>query len=246
MTNSLPAQATHTNTSQSTVSLKTQAGSPKLDILKALQRYRIVDSKNRIVDDLCNLGLMEAEHALCRSLNLGADCYLQDEEPAYQNAFVVVNSGVHQGQAGFVVEDLKDNYLYVKFVMNGCHYVFIADDLDFVGEALSCPSNGVEAIIQVVGEQVNITTAGECYGDLSQINEALMDLYLDGYWPDGFVLNGTLYIPEKLPAFLVVSSELSRTQKFYITHNGGGFCVDEKTGKTQYNNGTVIFDTLRV
>ena len=35
MTNSLPAQATHTNTSQSTVSLKTQAGSPKLDISKS-------------------------------------------------------------------------------------------------------------------------------------------------------------------------------------------------------------------
>ena len=39
MTNSIPAQATHTNTIQSTVSLKTQAGSPKLDIV-SLAKYQ--------------------------------------------------------------------------------------------------------------------------------------------------------------------------------------------------------------
>ena len=42
MTNSLPAQATHTNTSQSTVSLKTQAGSPKLDMSASFVNHGVV------------------------------------------------------------------------------------------------------------------------------------------------------------------------------------------------------------
>ncbi|GIU51492.1 hypothetical protein TUM4438_41300 [Shewanella sairae] len=49
MTNSIPAQATHTNTHQVAVSLKTQAGSPKPDILKSLKAGKLrKNAKNKI------------------------------------------------------------------------------------------------------------------------------------------------------------------------------------------------------
>ncbi|MCL1132615.1 hypothetical protein L2748_23415 [Shewanella sairae] len=246
MSHSMTAPSTLTNSASNPISLKTQAGSYKSDVLKALQRYRIVGADNHIVDGLVNLGLSEAERVLCGCLNAGGDCYIQDEEPAYQKAFVVVNAGVHQGQCGFVVKDLKDNYLSVKLVKNGCRYVFLTHELDYVGLALSDTHHGVEAVISVVDGVVAIVVEGECDADMSQIIKEVGALVSDDEWPTGFTLSGKLFAPESLPAYFVIESPLVGNQEYYIAYNCGGYCVDQRTGTAEYHSGVVIFDTLRL
>lgn len=44
------------------------------------ETYRIVDDDMNVIDDLINLTLEQAETALCRVLNEGADAYLVEEE----------------------------------------------------------------------------------------------------------------------------------------------------------------------
>lgn len=44
--------------------------------------YRVVTSRGRVIDDMENLSLSEAEHGLCRALDLGYDAYLQDQPTA--------------------------------------------------------------------------------------------------------------------------------------------------------------------
>lgn len=41
--------------------------------------YRIVNGRGSVIDELTGLTLSDAEHALCRCLNHGANAYLQDE-----------------------------------------------------------------------------------------------------------------------------------------------------------------------
>ena len=246
MTRSMTAPSTHTNSASNPISQKTQAGSYKSDELKALQKYRIVDGDDHVVDGLANLGLCEAERALCRCLNMGGDCYIQDEELAYQKAFVVVNTGVHQGQCGFVVKDLKRNCRNVKLVKNGDYCAFQTHELDYVGLALSDTHSGVEAVITVIEGLVSIVVEGQCDGDMSQIIEEVGALVSDGAWPNGFTMTGKLFAPETLPAYFVIQSPLVGAQEYYIAYNCGGYCVDEKTGTADYHGGVVIFDTLRL
>lgn len=42
--------------------------------------YKIIDENDNVVDDLKDLTLDEAEEALTRVLNEGADAYMQEQE----------------------------------------------------------------------------------------------------------------------------------------------------------------------
>lgn len=46
---------------------------------KPKETYRIVNSRDRVIDDLIGLTLSQAENALTRCLNHGCNAYIQDE-----------------------------------------------------------------------------------------------------------------------------------------------------------------------
>lgn len=77
MTHSLLAQATHTNTIQSTVSLKTQAGSNKLDMLKGFKAGKLrKNAKNKIA-----VLLSMATKIELRTQTMGMDDCFNDNAP---------------------------------------------------------------------------------------------------------------------------------------------------------------------
>jgi hypothetical protein len=44
-----------------------------------MNTWRIVDDENNVIDSLAGLSQCDAELQLCRHLNLGWDCYMQEE-----------------------------------------------------------------------------------------------------------------------------------------------------------------------
>jgi hypothetical protein len=53
--------------------------SPSIKPTSATKTYRIVNSRDCVIDDLTGLTLSDAETALCRCINHGHDAYIQDE-----------------------------------------------------------------------------------------------------------------------------------------------------------------------
>lgn len=43
--------------------------------------YSIVNGKGSVIENLTGLSLNDAENALCRQINLGADAFISDDEP---------------------------------------------------------------------------------------------------------------------------------------------------------------------